>query len=273
MIDNPMTCAECDEKFLDYFEDTLDSQSLSRFNEHTFSCVRCQALIRDVAGIREQAATLPDFEPSRDLWSGIVARIQPEVRAIGPRSGVASSKRCLAAAAAALVVFTSGVTYVATSRSTVGQLGTASLAPTVIASPQIATAPEPATSAPTTEPRVAGVTSTVTKAPQPRIPSFVPKSAPRMSLASSVPPTASELAFSEEINQLQSVLVERRAQLDPETVKIVEDNLKLIDTAVQRARSALLKDPASGFLTRQLDNVLQKKVELLRTVALMPSST
>lgn len=85
--------------------------------------------------------------------------------------------------------------------------------------------------------------------------------------------SASEIAFTGEITQLQAVLTERRSQLDPETVKVVEDNLKLIDTAVKRARSALEKDPASGFLTRQLDNALQKKVELLRTAALLPSST
>ena len=89
----------------------------------------------------------------------------------------------------------------------------------------------------------------------------------------SVVPSASELAFAGEINQLQTVLDQRRSQLDPETVKVVEDNLKLIDTAVGRARSALSKDPASGFLMRQLDGVLQKKVELLRTVALLPAST
>ena len=86
-------------------------------------------------------------------------------------------------------------------------------------------------------------------------------------------PTPSEVAFAGEIVQLQTVLTERRSQLDPETVKVVEDNLKLIDTAVKRAKSALSKDPASSFLTRQLDNALQKKVELLRTVALLPSST
>ena len=86
-------------------------------------------------------------------------------------------------------------------------------------------------------------------------------------------PTASEIAFAGEIVQLQSVLSQRRAQLDPETVKVVEDNLNVIDMAVKRARAALSKDPASGFLTRQLDNALQKKVDLLRTVALLPAST
>lgn len=272
MIENHMTCGECDEMFLDYFEGTLDGQSLSRFNEHTSSCVRCQALIRDITGICEQAAALPDFAPSRELWSGIEARIQPEVRSIVTRSGGRMSKRWLAAAAAALIVATSGVTYVATSRTITRQPGTASVAPTIVAPPQVAIAPEPAASTPAIESSVADVTPRVSAASHAKIPTFVPRSTPRVALVSSAPLTASELAFSGEINQLQAVLVERRAQLDPETVKVVEDNLKLIDTAVRRARSALLKDPASGFLTRQLDNALQKKVELLRTVALMPSS-
>lgn len=272
MIDNQMTCAECDELFLNYFEDSLDPQSLSRFNDHTSSCLRCQALIRDVSGIRDQAAALPDFAPSRDLWSGIEARIQPEVHSIVARHGALMSKRWLAAAAAALVVATSGVTYLATSRSVSKQPG-ASVPATIVAPPQVATATEPATSIPNVEPSVTAVAPIVAATPQARVPAVVARSTPRVSLASSAPQSASELAFSGEITQLQNVLVQRRTQLEPETVKIVEDNLKLIDTAVQRARSALLKDPASGFLTRQLDNALQKKVELLRTVALLPSST
>ena len=67
------------------------------------------------------------------------------------------------------------------------------------------------------------------------------------------------------------MLKQRRDQLDPSTIKVVEDNLALIDAAVQQARAALLRDPASGFLTERLDNALQKKIELLRTVAQMPS--
>jgi len=273
MINKQMTCAECDELFLDYFEDSLDAESRSRFNDHTSSCLRCQALIRDVSGIRDQAATLPDFAPSRDLWTNIEARIEPEVRSIAARSGGTLSRRWLAAAAAALVVATSGVTYLATSLSNVRQPGVASAPATIVAPKQVAKVAEPTTNAPDAEPSVTALAPTVATAPQARIPSTAVRSTPRMSLASSAPPSASELAFSGEITQLQNVLVQRRAQLEPETVKIVEDNLKLIDTAVQRARSALLKDPASGFLTRQLDNALQKKVELLRTVALLPSST
>jgi hypothetical protein len=56
-------------------------------------------------------------------------------------------------------------------------------------------------------------------------------------------------------------------------VKTVEDNLAIIDAAVAQARAALARDPASGFLTQRLESTLHKKVELLRTVALMRSST
>ena len=271
MTDNQMTCVECDELFPDYLEETLDGQSLSRFNEHTSTCLRCQALIRDLTGIRDQAALLPDFAPSRDLWSGIEARIQPEVRSIAARQSSTLSRQWLVAAAAILVVATSGVTYLVTSRSISKQPVIASLPPAVVAPTQPAPASQSATTASAAERVAAG--PAVTTPRKANVPSSAGRSAARVSLASSAAPTASERAFSGEINQLQSVLVERRSQLDPETVKIVEDNLKLIDTAVQRARSALLKDPASGFLTRQLDNALQKKVDLLRTVALMPSST
>jgi hypothetical protein len=84
---------------------------------------------------------------------------------------------------------------------------------------------------------------------------------------------APDTVFASEINRLQRVLAVRRGELDPQTVSIVEMNLKLIDSAIKSSRAALAKDPASGFLNQQLTRALDKKVELLRTVALMPSST
>jgi len=54
---------------------------------------------------------------------------------------------------------------------------------------------------------------------------------------------------------------------------VIEQNLRIIDAAVKQSRAALARDPKSGFLADQLNNALDKKVELLRTVALLPSST
>jgi len=283
MSENMMTCADCDEMFLDYFEGTLRDDARAEFDAHVSSCARCQGLMRDVDAIRDEAANLPELSPSRDLWSGIEARIQPHVVSIASRPPRQLSKRWLAAAAAALIVATSGVTYLATMRS-FETLPGATKAAVVREAPQVAvakpeTAAEESRTAQVVQSAVAGSTEKPTAvAARHESPEPSARATPRTSLASSSSarafvPTASEIAFAGEISQLQTVLDTRRAQLDPETVKVVEDNLKVIDTAVKRARSALSKDPASGFLMRQLDDVLQKKVELLRTVALLPSST
>lgn len=277
MTENQMTCAECDELFLDFFEHELKGADRSRFAEHVSTCLRCQGVIRDIHGIQRQAADLPEMIPSRDLWSGIGSRIQPEVRSIASGRSASTSRTRLAAAAAALVIATSGVTYVVTSRSTNNRAVAGKSAATIVSAPQVAMADPEVTVSPEVPEHVAAPAASHSSAAPARSAVTPVRTTPSASLASSSPSpraaTASEIAFAGEIIQLQSVVAQRRSQLDPQTVKVVEDNLKVIDTAVQRARSALAKDPASGFLTRQLDGVLQKKVELLRTAALLPSST
>jgi hypothetical protein len=278
MIEHQMTCAECDEVLADFFEHDLEGADRSRFDEHVATCIRCQGLIRDIDGIRNQAADLPELVPSHDLWSGIESRIQPQVRSIAAPRPRSMSRTWLAAAAAALIVVTSSVTYVATSRTMVKPQPPKKTAAAVVAAPQVAVAQPPAVQE-SAGPRVTQPTATnsPTRVESARRAPIAARPVARSSFASAssapMQPTPAEIAFGGEIKQLQTVLSERRTQLDPETVKVVEDNLQVIDTAVKRARSALVKDPASGFLMRQLDNALQKKVELLRTVALLPAST
>jgi hypothetical protein len=81
------------------------------------------------------------------------------------------------------------------------------------------------------------------------------------------------MAYGDEIARLQNVIATRKKDLDPSTVSVIEENLKVIDAALKKSRDALARDPASGLLTDQLKTVLDKKVELLRTVALLPSRT
>lgn len=56
-------------------------------------------------------------------------------------------------------------------------------------------------------------------------------------------------------------------------MRVIEHNLAIIDAAIAQSRAALAKDPASGFLNDQLNSALDQKVELLRTVALLPAHT
>ncbi|HEX2779347.1 MAG TPA: hypothetical protein VHM30_07600, partial [Gemmatimonadaceae bacterium] len=77
--------------------------------------------------------------------------------------------------------------------------------------------------------------------------------------------------YDREITRLRTVLRQRRSDLDPRTVQTIEKSLAVIDTAITQARSALAADPASRFLNDQLTHALDKKVELLRTAALLPA--
>lgn len=279
MTEKHLTCAECDELFLEYFEGELDNARKSMLEAHASSCARCQGLIRDIEGITEAAANLPRLEPSRDLWKGIETRIAPEVVPIGyRREGIHLSRRVIGLAAAALIVASSSITYVATRTTKKPQRVVNN--PSEVFTPQNEIGPsQPAQ----VEPAPAPETTTTESAPEPskaapapskvRRPSVgtAPVASPSTKLAANAPLTPAEKAIAPEIVQLQQMLKQRRNQLDPSTVKVVEDNLALIDAAVKQAREALMRDPASGFLTEQLDGALQKKVELLRTVALLPS--
>ena len=79
--------------------------------------------------------------------------------------------------------------------------------------------------------------------------------------------------YDEEIRRLDSAVTLRRGELDTNTVKIIEKNLKLIDAAIAESRAALEKDPHSRFLNDQLAHVLDQKVGLLRRTALLPART
>lgn len=277
MIDNKLNCADCDELFPDYFEGELDDARRSMVEAHASSCARCQGLIRDIASIQQTAANLPDLTPSRDLWQGIEARIQPLVVSIGERhERHGLSRRMLGLAAAALVVISSSITYVVTKPPVPGSKKPVRVveAPRELPVPGSTDeiGPTPATTI--GEPAAAAPVESQPAVTPRRAPSIGSASvSPGGSLASSKKTqlSAAELALAPEIAQLQQALSQKRGQLDPSTVKVVEDNLALIDAAVKQARAALMRDPASGFLTEQLDNALHKKVELLRTVAMLPS--
>jgi len=276
---NTITCGECDELLSGYLEGDLDATDKARVDVHAADCLRCQSLIRDIGDLREVAGALPDLSPSRDLWQGIDARIAAPVTSIGAaRQERGLSRRWLAAAAAALVVASSGVTYFATSRSVgTARVAGVSAAPGNLALPGATVQPPGGEDAIESQPVGSGtkVASENLNPPQRPGTDAVRAASGTALVARRTPvaPSASEMALAGEIGRLQMVLSQRKAQLDPATVKVVEDNLALIDRAVSQARAALESDPASGFLSERMDEALRKKLELLRTVAMLPSTT
>ena len=64
--------------------------------------------------------------------------------------------------------------------------------------------------------------------------------------------------------QLQELLDEQDNSLSPETVKMVNDNLAVIDEAIEEIRAALLQDPADQRLNRKLLTAHQRQLNLLQ---------
>jgi hypothetical protein len=68
------------------------------------------------------------------------------------------------------------------------------------------------------------------------------------------------------IAELQATLAQNEVRLDTATVRIVKQNLAIIDKAIADARVAVQNDPSNAYLNTHLANTMRRKVELLRHV-------
>jgi len=73
-------------------------------------------------------------------------------------------------------------------------------------------------------------------------------------------------AYEPAMTELELEYEARRGSLDPETIRVVERNLAIIDAAIDEARDALATDASSGFLSTHLANNMQRRMTLLRQV-------
>jgi anti-sigma factor RsiW len=274
MTSSNMTCEAFDTTLPDYLEGTLDHSRRASVERHLSECVRCTSLLRDIENISKQAAALPDMVPSRDLWEGIEARIAAPVIPLAARPE-RQQRRFVPAwmgiAAAALIVSTAGITYTLT--RSFGAPPSPAIA--VIPAPDSQT--QSVTGVTPTSPVDVGVQGTQPVPAVNRPNSNVPDR-PRVPVSVVSRTTATDRAHSDqvygrEIDMLQNIVSQRRTQLDSSTVAIIEKNLKIIDRAIEQSRAALAKDPASRMLDQQLTHALDKKVELLRTAAMLPANT
>ena len=276
MTETEMTCERFEERLADYMEGDVQGAERALLDAHAASCAACGALVGDLRKIVAEAATLPAIEPPRAVWAGIESRIAANVVPIAARRRTVPLVRALTAAAAMILV-TASVTYMATKkfgaldaqRDTTG--GTQIVA-------HLPTNPVTTSTNPDVDPASSSTPATGSSALfSPRGTTGVPEgSATSVRTASNQKryndKTASAMAvYDEEISRLRSVL-KRREDLDPKTVAAIQRSLGVIDTAISQARAALAADPASAFLNKRLNDAQNKKVELLRTAAMLPST-
>ncbi|HVL66118.1 MAG TPA: zf-HC2 domain-containing protein [Vicinamibacterales bacterium] len=78
------------------------------------------------------------------------------------------------------------------------------------------------------------------------------------------PVSLADQSYDSAIADLEEALEQGRARLDPETVRVLEQNLAAIDEAIAQCRQALEADPANAFLNSHLVSARQRKLALLR---------
>ena len=271
---NTMTCEQFDARLPEYMEGDLTGDEREAFERHAESCAHCRPILEELKAIVTSAGALGPIEPSRDLWSGIEARIGTQVVPLGSRRTMPLARTL--AAAVVLMAVTAGITWQLARRGAPAGQQTPAIAaasndqpsPTGTTGPVIVTSPPQVASndgAGNTPPR-----TTVSAA---KAPAATPRSGDQMVQAVRNGGRAVSTAqlYDNEITRLHAVIQQRRGELDPKTVAAIERSLAVIDTAIAQARSALARDPASRFLNGRLTDALDKKVELLRTTAMLPA--
>lgn len=76
-----------------------------------------------------------------------------------------------------------------------------------------------------------------------------------------------EAAYLPAIHELATLLERRRPELSPETVRTLEENLRVIDRAIEESRRALAADPGDPVLREMLAGGYEAKVEFLTRAA------
>lgn len=69
------------------------------------------------------------------------------------------------------------------------------------------------------------------------------------------------------IDDLQAAVLESRGRLDSATVRVIVENLALIDAAIAEARAAIAEDPSNAYLSGRVQAHMQRKLVLLRQAA------
>jgi anti-sigma factor RsiW len=250
------------ERLSDFLDGALEPRERDAVERHLAECDACAATLEQLREVRSRAAALAPIPPDRDLWSAIEARLdQPEPRREVVDLAAERARRArrlsftlpqLAAAAAALVVVTAAGTWSAF-RVTLASRG----------APATSVASGPAAAIGTPDEDAAGPSGAAA-------PAGAARSASRRIPADAASATVARFdsrPYDLAIADLERALAENRDRLNPATVKVLEKNIALIDSAIVDARRALAADPASLYLNNHLAATMKRKVELLRQVA------
>ena len=234
------------DRLSEHVDGELTGEDRALLEAHLATCASCTTTLAELFAVVATARALPDRLPAADLWPGIEARIaayardthaQADREARGP--GAPTTVRSFPGVRRGLVM-------------SWPQLAAAGLALVLLSGGgawYLARGGR------------AGMTT-----------ASVTRSGDEGTRANNAANAATAGAVDRELEQLERVLAEKRGELDPETVRTIETNLKIIDLATSQAREALAADPANPYLKEHLSKTMSRKIELLKDATVLASA-
>jgi anti-sigma factor RsiW len=217
------------DRLSDYLDGELEPAHRAHVEQHLAACDSCRTTLTELRGVVARAAALTDSAPATDLWPGVAEQITDR------NAPVVQLRPRLRRRFSFTVSFT------------LPQLAAAVLAVAVLSTAMVWMA------------RFGGErTDFPPIAAQP-----VPVPADEQ-LAPIQPANFADAAYNEAVADLQQTLESHRSRLDPETVRVLEENLRSIDRAIEQCRRALAEDPANVYLNNHLADARKRKLALLR---------
>lgn len=211
----------------DFLDGTLEGSTHTAVEEHLQHCATCLGVLRDLEAVVQAAARLGPIEPPTDLWSGIRDGIVRTGSPLRVEIGGAPVQTVAAHRRSVSVPQAAAAAVLVSLLSAGGAWWVASRVPEVVpASAPVATTPEGA----------------------------------RAVLVSDVVPDE----LTEELRVLEAVLERSTADFDPNTWRILERNLSIIDRAIRESLEALATEPSDPFLEEHLKAQMRRKVRVLR---------
>lgn len=208
-----------------YMEGDLDAGEASGVQAHLEGCDRCARVAAELETVVERARTAEDVAPARDLWPGVAEAIGAGDGEVGELPGRRSEARRYGFTGPQLAAAAMVLMLLSGAGAWLAHPG----------SPGGRVGPPAATS---------GTERPVRRA------------------ATEDPGVPEE--YRSELEELQGVLREHRDDLAPNTIRVLEKNLAVIDRAIRESREALRMDPGNPFLENHLDRAYRTKVEYLR---------
>lgn len=219
------------DRLSDYLDGELSAGERQELEAHLAECEECAATLEQLRRVVARTKALDDKPPATDLWSGIAERISaaPEEDKVADLEAHRRSR----------------VARLRQHRLTFSlpQLAAASVALMMLS---------------------AGTAWMVSRSGD------AGELAPSEAVIQPTPVagfTAS--SYDAAIAELERIIDESRDRLDTATVRVIAENLMIVDRAIVQAQQALAQDPASEYLNEHLAATKRQKLEFLMRAAEM----